>query len=63
MLQSEAHHLHRPFTRRRLKGGPQGREDIDQRERLEAPALVLVHGSSCICHICNRGRESDLLAA
>jgi hypothetical protein len=40
---------------------------FERRGRLEAhahvSALALVHGTSCICHICGRREETDRLAA
>jgi hypothetical protein len=46
--------LHRSFTRR---------EQDEARRRAQVPTHALVHGSNCICHLCQRASRSGRAAA
>jgi hypothetical protein len=67
MVRSDAKRQPRSFMRRRPRRDQQRREEIDRRARplarADASASIVVHGSKCICHVCNRYGETGRLAA
>jgi hypothetical protein len=55
------------YKRRRITGrtseGPRWAHRSDWRGPREGPALRLVHGGNCICHICTRPTDTRPVAA